>query len=626
MIIFKHILVFSIFLLWYFVSKKVFLANINQEVIDSVNLDAGIFINQIRAFKELSIFSPSWMTAPYGYPYQYTFLKTDNFIFPAIFYSFFLGLGASEALAINLTKAILNGLAGFFAFIYLGGKVGQALIPALIYQNCFFLMFYNHHIQLQSHFVFPALLLILDKPISRFQAGMIGIILSISYFCSAYYFIFLCLITFIYFSINIKRILTLEYLIFLTLGLSLIIPFIIPQFLISLERKRNVAELFLYNFRPTFFFNFVEKPPELYTGFLGYAFTALLVYSLRLIIGYFGLFILILIFILATFNDFWNSFASWILPFCAIFAKKSRGLVFSSLLLFSLSLGINKSYPTLLSVLIDFIPQLNSIRVPVRYFLAGSFILLLIGLKGERLPRLFYFLVFVVQLSEIYFIRPDFSPLPYRVPGPDKMVSAIAVSGLKIKERKEIKYADYTLENQNHILKLQHKNLLLYNINSGYPSYKMDKFYDLVDSYPSDVFLRFAKSLGIEYIYSTRPRKRQNLKFISRKGQYFIYQIKYVDFYNPFRLAIPAYAKAVRFKIKSQSQCSATLNFLGEKYTVWLTRNYMAAYFFIPFKNRFSVRPLEISVDLGECQLVRVGKIEIFTKLDLKKPKMITIE
>jgi hypothetical protein len=108
----KTLKLVALYFFAYAFAKKIWEYDLASQVIDGVNGDGGIFLAQARTIKDLAFFNPTIFTAPYGFPQQFSYLFTDNFLIPGIIFSILTLFGLTEQLALNLIKitaSILNG-------------------------------------------------------------------------------------------------------------------------------------------------------------------------------------------------------------------------------------------------------------------------------------------------------------------------------------------------------------------------------------------------------------------------------------------------------------------------------------------------------------------------------------
>ncbi|MCX7952859.1 MAG: hypothetical protein N2654_04445 [Deltaproteobacteria bacterium] len=599
------------FIVIYFFIKKAFDINILNELIDSANLDAGIFVNQIRFVRDLSFNFPTWVTAPVGYPLQYTFLFTDNFILPGTLYSFFLVLGLPEALSINLTKAFFNGLSGYLAYLYLRRSTKNAFLLASIYQNCLFIFTQKYQVQLQMHFLFPLFLLALRTEREDQNLIRASWVVMISYFCSVYYFVFLLVLLSIYCASRIGRIISFTKLtLFKILApLLCLLPFLVPQAIISIQLPRNLLELDLYSFSPTYYFPLVPSPQYVYRGFLGYGFTIILILALMNVIGRLGALALISCLLLSACWPSLKALATWLIPFFFLFAKENKALILGALTLISLSFGLLSNSDALLDYAIKIIPPLTGIRVPVRYFVVGSMILFLLGARKLSGKSVLVLLASLLAILEAYKHDTATGPIPKAIDHPSGVDKIAVVAFPKITHGDRLDFMGYTRANQKHILRLYNKKILLYQINSGFGSYKVRTFMKEADNFPSLSSLQFLKSVGIEYVYTTKPFQSKYLKLFERREKYFIYRLKAVPFMGKFSVFIPSYMKKFAIIWSSDQKCVAKISFPGYSEYVNINSTTKVNWFTTPFWKRFDVNPLEAIIDSSQCKTVYITKI-----------------
>ncbi|MCS6893285.1 MAG: hypothetical protein NZO16_01750 [Deltaproteobacteria bacterium] len=591
-------------------AKKLFWLDLKLEVIDSVSLDAGIFLNQIRVVRDLAFLDPTWMTAPFGYPLQFTFLMTDNFVLQGLVFAFFNWLCNSETLAINLTKIFFNSLAGYLAYSYLKSRTVGAIFLSIIYQNCVFLFTSAHQAQLQTHFVFPLLLIVLERKLSPIQGFFLGLVWLTAYFSSAYYFVFIALITGVYFLANLKNVFSLKYFLSFSVPLFLLLPFLIPQMLISFQRERNIVELILYNFRPEFYFPFTSAPHFVYRGFLGYGFTLVTVAALVKLLNPFGTVSFLALLALSTLGEVFKSLVSFSLPFLAFFGKFNKTLTFAALLLISLSYGILHEYPTLLSLLIDYLETLKSVRVPVRYFVTGMFVIFLLGSRFRSFSIPFFGCV--IMVFDLWGFRTDASKIPYSVSHPDEVQKFVVIGWHNLFRGSNPDWLGFTRFNQRHILKTYSPGRLMYNLNSGYGAENIKSFLKAVNSFPSNEAIATIKSFGIKYVYSTRKRRRSGLlEFVGRRGEYFIYRIKKAWIQGTAKMLIPPYAKNFKLFVSTANKCKVSLSFLNRNSVVNLNPGKVELELEIPGQVRWRVKPIELKLEATQCERLAIHEIRI---------------
>lgn len=619
----KHLSVLLCCCLCYLITKKVSYWVFFNQVIDTVEFDAGIPLLQARALQTLAVWNPTWLTSTFGYPQQYTFIMTDNFIIFGLLFSVLTGLGASETVALNLVKIFFNSLAGYFCWLYLRPTGSTAILFALIFQSCFFILNYSHHVQLQSHFLFPLLLILLSRDVNRRVLLQIGLLLALSYFLSAYYFVFLSIITAVWIIGNFKKIQVTD-LIYMILPLALILPFLIPQIIISLERKRSAIDLSWYSFRVSYYFPFLDRPIYGYTGFLGYAFTLIVISGLFRLVGIFPSVVFLVMMLLSSVNPHFKGWISYLIPFLGFFSKVSRPVAVSAFILVALSLGAMEGYPSLLATCLEALPQLNSIRIPVRYFVAGAMLIFLLSVKlisGKGKPLVV--IAGLIFFVEILLYRPQHGFIPAKYDFKTKFDRLFIYGWPRVFDRDRVNYDGFAFLNQIHLARLFSPTYHTFLINSGYHFYKLDSALRRLDNFPSVASLRVIKSLNFDYVASTKKRRSRLLTLVERKGPYFLYKINRVYFTNSFIIFIPSYARFAKIHWSSERDCSVTVEYsqsaeVVNKFMTVLGKRPKIDILFMDPTLRHKTNPIEINVlpkDCGKVWLYSSGPSSS-TKLD----------
>ncbi|MCS6894140.1 MAG: hypothetical protein NZO16_06225 [Deltaproteobacteria bacterium] len=581
-----------------------------QCVIDGVSLDAGIFLNQARIFQDLAFVKPSWLTAPVGYPQQYTFIMTDNFIFPALIYCLFSNLGFSEALSVNLTKGFFNALSGYLAFLFLRKHTPFALFFALIYQNCYFLLDCKDHFQLQMTFVFPLILLANELVSPRTRFFLWGLALALAYFSSVYYFVFSSILVAFLGLAKVKEILDFKNLAIFFLPLLIVVPFIVPQVLIALERKRNFYELHIYSFNPAYYFPFSEKPYYAYSGFLGYGFTTTLIISLIKFLGFFKTGILLLLLSISSVSSFAMSLISFVLPLLSFLAKQNRVVLFYVLLLFSLSLGLGSDHPTLLNFTLEIMPVLQSIRIPVRYFVAGALVLFLLACRYQRIgPWWMPVFLSVVSFVESFRLKPVCEKIPAKVRHDEKIEKFFVHAWPNLIKGTRPDYLNYIRFVQYHLNRLYSPKAQTFLFNSGYNFYKLDAVLRHTIVFPSIQSLRVIKSLGFDHVYSTKNRRSRYLKVAGRNQNYVLYELRAVPYGDKGLLFVPAYSQSFSLMWRALRPCKVNISYESLNFVSDLSINLKEDLFVIPPLARFKSNPIEVSFNGSACGGIYIHKI-----------------
>ncbi|MCX7952534.1 MAG: hypothetical protein N2654_02710 [Deltaproteobacteria bacterium] len=599
-----------LFLVCYYLIKHVSIGDLARCVIDGVSLDAGIFLNQARILKDLAFIKPSWLTAPTGYPQQYTFIMTDNFIFPALFYSVLSNLGFSEALSVNLTKGFFNALSGYLAFLFLRKHTPFAFFFALIYQNCYFLLDCSDHFQLQMTFVFPLILLAYELINPRIRFFLWGMSLALAYFSSAYYFVFSAILVSILALVKVKETCDLKNVALFFLPLLIVIPFIIPQVLVALERKRNFFELHIYSFNPAYYFPFFEKPNYAYSGFLGYGFTIMLVLSLTKFLGLFKASFLMLLFSISCVSSLVMSLVSFVLPLFSVFAKQNKAVLFYVLLLFSLSFGLGSDYPTLLNLTIEIVPVLQSIRLPVRYFVAGALVLFLLACRYQKNGQ-WWMPVFlsIVSLVEGLGLRPVCEKIPSTVTHHEKVQRFFVYAWPDLFKETRPDYLNYVKFSQYHLSRLYSPKVETFLSNSGYNFYKLDAVLRYTNVFPSIQSLRVIKSLGFDHVYSTKNRRSRYLKVVARNQNYILYELRAVPYRDKGLFFVPAYSRTFSLVWRALRPCRVNIHYEGLNFFSDLSAKLKEDVFVIPPLARFKSNPIEVSFKGTDCSAIYVHKV-----------------
>ena len=598
----------ALYFFTYAIAKKLWQYDLASQVIDGVNGDGGIFLAQARVIKDLAFFHPTFFTAPYGFPQQFTYLFTDNFLVPAIIFSILTFFGLTEQLALNLIKisaSVLNGLTSYYFF---KPFAKNPVLFSVIFQTVGF-QFVRDQVQLQFYFIFPLALIVLRSE-SSLKPFFLGACLSLSYFLSAYYFVFLCIILGLIllwkFSLkDLKKLNIRNFSLFL-LGLTPALPFLFVQATISAQRKREILELALYTFNlkglilGAFNQEYLTEEFKFYNSYIGYVFLALIILALFRELRVWFLFFLLVLF-LAELNL--RSYASWLLLFLVLLTRdKLASGIF--LLFLSLSLGSFSEPSSVLNVATQIVPSLQSIRVPARYFFVGSlvFFLLSAGRFNFKKISLIIFGLLFLELT-IYPARKfDF----YQRANPPELGKVyFALPLQKMKVDQAAGGLNKPFWNTLHMLALSQPGIFLYNLHSGYYFYKHGAVERYLSNFPDEKSLRVLKSLLVDYVAvfkGTLKFSSPSLSYVSTDGLYDYYSLGAVTFNRKGLFFIPPYAQYFLISWKADKSCPVNVRVQGRELKLKLEEHYTT--YLIELNLAFSkVNPWEFWFESDDCKI-----------------------
>ena len=598
----------ALYFFTYAIAKKLWQYDLASQVIDGVNGDGGIFLAQARVIKDLAFFHPTFFTAPYGFPQQFTYLFTDNFLVPAIIFSILTFFGLTEQLALNLIKitaSVLNGLTSYYFF---KPFAKNPVLFSVIFQTVGF-QFVRDQVQLQFYFVFPLALIILRSE-SSLKPFFLGACLSLSYFLSAYYFVFLCIILGLIllwkFSLkDLKKLNIRNFSLFL-LGLTPALPFLFVQATISAQRKREILELALYTFNlkglilGAFNQEYLTEEFKFYNSYIGYVFLALIILALFRELRVWFLFFLLVLF-LAELNL--RSYASWLLLFLVLLTRdKLASGIF--LLFLSLSLGSFSEPSSVLNVATQIVPSLQSIRVPARYFFVGSLVFFLLSAGRFNLKKI-SLIVFGLLFLELTIYPARKFDFYQRANPPELGKVYFALPLQKMKVDQAAGGLNKPFWNTLHMLALSQPGIFLYNLHSGYYFYKHGAVERYLSNFPDEKSLRVLKSLLVDYVAvfkGTLKFSSPSLSYVSTDGLYDYYSLGAVTFNRKGLFFIPPYAQYFLISWKADKSCPVNVRVQGRELKLKLEEHYTT--YLIELNLAFSkVNPWEFWFESDDCKI-----------------------
>jgi hypothetical protein len=617
----------------YAFAKKMWEYDLASQVIDGVNEDGGIFLAQARTIKDLAFFNPTIFTAPYGFPQQFSYLFTDSFLIPGIIFSILTLFGLTEQLALNLIKITGSILNGFVSYFFFKPFAKNPLLLSVIFQTVGF-QFVRDQVQLQFYFVFPLALIILRSD-SALKPFFLGACLSLSYFLSAYYFVFLsiilgCILLWQFSLKNLQKLNVRNFSLFL-LGLAPALPFLFVQASIAAQRKREILELALYTFNlkglilGVFNPDYLTEEFKFSNSYVGYVFLALVILALLKELRVWFLVFLLVLF-LAELNL--RSFASWIL---LLFLFTARDKLASGifLLFLSCSLGSFSEPSSVLNVVTQLVPSLQTIRVPVRYFFVGSlvFFLLSAGRFSFKKLSLVVFSLLLLELS-IYPARKFDFYQRAKPPELGKVYFALPLQKMKLDQ--PLEELSRPFWNTLHMLALSQPGIYLYNLHSGYYFYKHDAVERYLKNFPDEKSLRVLKSLLVDYVAifkGTLKSSSSSLNYASSDGLYDYYSLGAVTFDQKGLFFIPPYAQYFLISWKADNNCFVNVRVQGRELKVKLEEHYTT--YLIELNFAFSkVNPWEFWFESDDCKIT-VKETEFYRsekEVDVKAIKKLAFD
>lgn len=523
----------------------------SSHIIGGVEGDIGIYLYIMRLIPEHGYFFPRWFDLPIIYPHGSVLAWSDNFLLPAHISYFFRVVGLSFVESLNLLSLIITFLNGYVTFLYCKQKPLNFFVGFAV-QSLPFLALHLGHPQLQAVFIFPLALILLEKR----KSFSLGLLLTGTFLYGVYLFFYLALLLAI---VGFKELKDFKFVLRGLLGISLIIPFLLPY--LFLESR----ELFEgYEFRATPLSYLFNTHPEA-AHFPGIAVGLVLLLTLGQSLGFLGSLNLILWLFLIE-----KGFlvATFFIPLTVFFVKEKKSLWLSLMLFLALSFGSAPNTISLHSVLSELVPGLISLRASGRMGLVFTLLLLLLAEKNFLLRSWKVVLGLISGLFvETRFQSIPLEPYPYTQVKEEEIAIVLPYAGDLTQDGRIKSYREFAKLNMSVVHEFFGATLV--NGYSGLQGGLTERLAKLFSSFPDSA--RIAKSIaGLSFIYSKDKVDVSWLREVGKFGDYNKYEILDVEFPGKGTFLVHPSKDSLSVVWKADKECSVLVN--GQE--IKLNRNF----------------------------------------------------